>query len=80
MKKIFLALTLLITASSVNAQKVDSIYFHLYTDSLKKGTYNYINVDGNSDIMAEKSGLLVIKATGESARITNKKDFKPKEW
>ena len=27
-------------------QKVDSIYFHLYTDSLKKGTYNYINVDG----------------------------------
>ncbi len=28
------------------AQKVDSIVFHLYTDSLKKGTYNYINVDG----------------------------------
>ena len=28
------------------AQKVDSIYFHPYTDSLKKGTYNYINVDG----------------------------------
>jgi hypothetical protein len=25
---------------------VDSIFFHLYTDSLKKGTYNYINVDG----------------------------------
>lgn len=29
-----------------HAQKVDSIYFHLYTDSLKKGTHNYINVDG----------------------------------
>jgi hypothetical protein len=28
------------------AQKVDSIYINLYTDSLKKGTYNYINVDG----------------------------------
>lgn len=28
------------------AQKIDSIYFHLYTDSLKKGTHNYINVDG----------------------------------
>ncbi|QEC43015.1 hypothetical protein [Pseudobacter ginsenosidimutans] len=27
--------------------KVDSIAFHLYTDSLKKGgVYNYINVDG----------------------------------
>ncbi|MDQ2753477.1 MAG: hypothetical protein M3R72_10695 [Bacteroidota bacterium] len=29
-----------------NAQKIDSLYFHLYTDSLKKGVYNYINVDG----------------------------------
>jgi hypothetical protein len=28
------------------AQKVDSIYVHLYIDSLKKGTYNYINIDG----------------------------------
>ena len=27
-------------------QKVESIYFNLYTDSLKKGFYNYINVDG----------------------------------
>lgn len=30
----------------VFAQRVDSIYFNLYTDSLKKGTYNYINVEG----------------------------------
>ncbi|HZW69444.1 MAG TPA: hypothetical protein VFF57_01165 [Hanamia sp.] len=30
----------------LNAQKIDSIYVHLYTDSLKKGTYNYINIDG----------------------------------
>ena len=29
-----------------SAQKLDDIYFHLYTDSLKKGFYNYINVDG----------------------------------
>jgi len=29
-----------------HAQRVDSIYFNLYTDSLKKGTHNYINVDG----------------------------------
>lgn len=28
------------------AQKVDSIYFNLYTDSLKKHVHNYINVDG----------------------------------
>ena len=25
---------------------MDSMFVHLYTDSLKKGTYNYINVDG----------------------------------
>ena len=31
-----------------SAQKIDSIYFHLYTDSLKKGFYNYINVDGKT--------------------------------
>ncbi len=31
---------------SAKAQKIDSIYVNLYTDSLKKGTYNYINVDG----------------------------------
>jgi hypothetical protein len=31
---------------SVAAQKIDSIYVNLYTDSLKKGTFNYINVDG----------------------------------
>jgi hypothetical protein len=33
-------------STAVKAQTVDSIYFHLYTDSLKKGTHNYINVDG----------------------------------
>ena len=26
-------------------EKIKEIAFHLYTDSLKKGTYNYINVD-----------------------------------
>lgn len=31
---------------SLHAQRIESIHFHLYTDSLKKGTHNYINVDG----------------------------------
>jgi hypothetical protein len=39
-------LALIMSANAVSAQNVDSIYFHLYTDSLKKGFYNYINVDG----------------------------------
>lgn len=29
------------------AAKPDSLFFNLYTDSLKKGTYNYINVDAH---------------------------------
>src|SRR5215213_1536685 len=45
--RIVLLLAFLISLTTVSkAQKVDSIYFHLYTDSLKRGTYNYINVDG----------------------------------
>ncbi|WP_153798060.1 hypothetical protein [Foetidibacter luteolus] len=44
--KIFVLLFLTASAISASAQKPDSICFHLYTDSLKKGVYNYINVDG----------------------------------
>lgn len=36
----------LLSSLVLKAQPVDSIYFHLYTDSLKKGQHNYINVDG----------------------------------
>jgi hypothetical protein len=46
MKEIWIAVVLLAVGIGVRAQKIDSIFFHLYTDSLKKGTYNYINVDG----------------------------------
>ena len=45
MNKYFSILCLAISIG-VKAQKIDSIYFNLYTDSLKKGVYNYINVDG----------------------------------
>ena len=44
-KFLSIAITLFFTIT-VFSQKIDSISFHLYTDSLKKGTYNYINVDG----------------------------------
>jgi len=46
MKRFSFFLILISTAFFSNAQKIDSIFFHLYTDSLKKGTHNYINVDG----------------------------------
>lgn len=37
---------LISAGAQAQKQKIDSIEFHLYTDSLKKGgVYNYINVD-----------------------------------
>ena len=45
LKRILFA-ALLFCTFTARAQKIDSIYVNLYTDSLKKGTYNYINVDG----------------------------------
>ena len=48
MKQIFLSIVLILSAFLSNAQKIDSISFHLYTDSLKKGTHNYINIDGKT--------------------------------
>lgn len=37
---------LIFGASKLQAQKIEHIYANLYTDSLKKGTHNYINIDG----------------------------------
>jgi hypothetical protein len=48
MKHFFLFVILTGAAIIGKAQKIDSIFFHLYTDSLKKGTHNYINVDGKT--------------------------------
>lgn len=46
MRKLIVILGFIFIADAASAQQVDSIYFNLYTDSLKKGFYNYINVDG----------------------------------
>ena len=46
MKKLVLIISCVFAGKLLSAQKVESIVFHLYTDSLKKGTHNYINVDG----------------------------------
>ncbi len=44
--KIKLLCIFLAIAFTTKAQKVEAIFVNLYTDSLKKGTYNYINIDG----------------------------------
>ena len=48
MKKTLFLLAIIFTAKFSFGQKIESIHFNLYTDSLKKGFYNYINVDGKS--------------------------------
>ena len=45
-KQLLLLLVVITTSVAGHTQQVDSIYFNLYTDSLKKGVHNYINVDG----------------------------------
>jgi hypothetical protein len=45
LKKV-LPVIFLLASLGAKAQKIESIFINLYTDSLKKGTYNYINVDG----------------------------------
>lgn len=44
--KIIFAILFFLAFHTTHAQKIDSIFVNLYTDSLKLNTYNYINVDG----------------------------------
>ena len=45
MRRLLFLLLLSFTVYQGKAQKLEGIYFNLYTDSLKKGFYNYINID-----------------------------------
>ena len=65
LKKILLVPFLFISAFAT-AQKFDNIFVNLYTDSLKKGTYNYINVDGlltNGKYMPLDSTYIIFQAS-----------------
>ncbi len=44
--KNILVIILIVFSFAAKAQKIETIHFNLYTDSLKKGVHNYINVDG----------------------------------
>ncbi len=45
LKNNILLLCFVLMSVFLKAQKIDSLFFNLYTDSLKKGSWNYINVD-----------------------------------
>ncbi len=46
MKPLIIGILSIFTFRAASGQQLDSLFFNLYTDSLKKGTYNYINVEG----------------------------------
>lgn len=64
--KYFFVFILIVIGSALKAQSIDTIYINLYTDSLKKGTYNYINVDGrlsNGKFLPLDSTHLIFKSS-----------------
>ena len=65
-KPVISLLVFLFLHSAGPAQQIDSVFFNLYTDSLKKGTYNYINVEGrlsNGNIRPLDSTQLIFTAS-----------------
>ncbi len=51
-----------------------------YSDKKVYGAVAFISEDSGTAALAEKNGLFVIRATGDSAAIVNTKDFVPKVW
>ena len=82
MKKIILLVIIAAVASPLFAQKVDSIYFNLYTDSLKKDQHNYINVDGKLSngrwmpLSAKEIEFFCSSATFQGSELIIPADFK----
>ena len=55
-------------------------YFPKYSDNIIYGAMAYLKSPVNISKYTTKLGLFLIKATGDSAFITNPEDFKPKSW
>ena len=53
---------------------------HEYSDRTVYGAMAYLRCNEESNIYAERQGLFVIKAVGDSTSITNEADFKPKSF
>ena len=57
-----------------------TLFFPEYKDKKIYGAIAYLKVYQSADLYAMKQGLFVIKATGDSACITNTKNFKPVDF
>lgn len=56
------------------------VWLHEYKDYKIYGAIAYLKADEKSPIFAERNGLFVIRATGDSASIINNPDFVAKHW
>jgi len=55
-------------------------YFPRYKSETIYGAVAYLSSENKANMLAEEEGLFLIRATGDSAGIANKKDFKPKSF
>ena len=54
--------------------------FFRYKNAVVYGAVAYLKNDAEAALFAERQGLFVIRATGDSASLINKPDFKPKAF
>ena len=55
-------------------------YFPRYKTETIYGAVAYLASENKAHLLAEEEGLFLIRATGDSASLVNKKDFKPKSF
>ena len=55
-------------------------YFPDYKSKTIYGAVAYLRSEAEAQLLSQKQGLFVIRATGDSASIINTKDFKPKDF
>ena len=55
-------------------------YFPRYKSETIYGAVAYLASENKAHLLAEEEGLFLIRATGDSASLFNKKDFKPKSF
>ena len=55
-------------------------YFPRYKTETIYGAVAYLASENKAHLLAEEEGLFLIRATGDSAGLVNKKDFKPKSF
>ena len=58
--------------------KIFKRLFFRYKNETIYGAMAYLKSDAEAALFAEKQGLFIIRATGDSASLINKPDFKPK--